>query len=215
MPHHLDLSASFKHLVTLAIAFAVFGGLFVANANAQTTWTVQIIGTDNPSTAISKPKYGLSRQDLAGGVPCKYSNSVPDNLKICPTDTVQWVAINQNGSKMAHSEMVVYHEHAILLDDNGNPGHGFHASAGDAAGGAVAPHAAQETPHEYYVVVVDKAASHTYFDDPKIIIGTGIDDVVLKMKKDCTGISVESDANTPAQKLCKDVQTLIDLLHLQ
>jgi hypothetical protein len=175
MPHHLDLSASFKHLVTLAIAFAVFGGLFVANANAQTTWTVTI----DVKGKKDRPDYHLSSVPAPPHAPnCAPPKPKPpadaEHLYVCLGDSINWIA---NASSAKYT-VTVFTEEAIL--DGPPPENAatqwFHGSSDGTttlpAGGPIDEHAPLTT-HQYSVGVFDIAANQLYVHDPKIIIGTG------------------------------------------
>jgi hypothetical protein len=163
--------ASFKHMGVLAIALTAFGSLFVTGAKAQTTtWTIQLDVTGSGS----KPAYSL-----VAPIPkpakerCDFTDqtviSTAENLQVCPDDTINWVA-KSNG---AHIEVFLYHKDAVLFDDEGDPAHGFHATNKDTAGGIVSGDVTSDVYYKYYVVVFDKDRSGTYYDDPKIMIGTG------------------------------------------
>jgi len=214
MSHELFCGLTYKRLTLLTIAIATLSLCFPSSGNAQTAtaypptiWTIQIIGTAHPATALSQPTYKVTFDPLIGGCPYAHLVTLPDpeNLKVCQTDTVNWVAVNSNGSKMTPSEMVIYQQEPILLNENDNPSHGFHASNGDPTGGPVTPHATLGS-HKYYVIALDKAASQTYYDDQKIIIGTGnIEDLLKEIRSLSEAILAFLPEDSAAKKLVHDV----------
>lgn len=175
MRHHLDFRASCKRLVVLATA--AFCVLFAASLKAQTTtWKIQLDVTH----AVPKP--GLPSApvySLVDPIPtpakkrCDFKDpkviSAADNLQVCPYDTIDWV-VKTNSPDI---EVFLYYEDAVLLDGQSDPNHGFHASNQDPVEGVVTDDATPDKYYKYYVVVLDKHNVITYYDDPKIMIGTG------------------------------------------
>jgi hypothetical protein len=172
MRHHLELRTSFKHFVTLAIGFAVFGGLFVTNAKAQgTTWTVTI----DVNGKKDRPGYSFKSAPL-NAPNCVGVNPKPapdaEHLYVCLGDTINWIAT----ASSAKYTITVFTEEAILDGPDTVATQWFHGSSDGTttlpAGGPIDEHAAL-TRHQYSVGVFDIAANHLYVHDPKIIIGTG------------------------------------------
>jgi hypothetical protein len=202
MHRYLNLEASFKHVAIVAVALASFGSLFVTSAKAQaTTWTVTI----DVTSLNKKPVYFIAKSNGS----CPYAPSHPESLHVCASDKVQWQAKTSGSANLIY----IYQEDNILLDASGAalvPT--LQATNGAPVGGIIDSAASKIGPHEYYIAVFDGANNRLYIDDPKIIIGTGtLDDVVLKMEKDCDKMPSDSDA----KKLCREVQTLMNLLHLE
>jgi hypothetical protein len=168
MRHHLYFPAGFKRLLIFALAASCI--LFAPSAKAQTTtWKIQLDVTGSGST----PVYSLVPPiPTPAKERCAFEDpkviSTADNLQVCPDDTIDWVV----KTKGAHIEVFLYYKDAVLLDDQGDPNHGFHASNKDPVEGVVGD-AAPDVYYKYYVVVHDKDNSVTYYDDPKIMIGTG------------------------------------------
>jgi hypothetical protein len=218
MRQDLNLKASFKHFVMVAIALASFSFLLPFSASAQssstTTWKIQVDVTGSPT----KPAYSLlAPEPKPAKERCTFADpnaiSTAENLLVCPDDAINWVV----KSNKTHLELFLYHKDAVLYDDEGDTAHGFHASNKDTTEGAlVSEYATTDVDHKYYVVVLDKDTPLTYYDDPKIIIGTGsVGDVVRSMEKLCKGVSTRPDAKDLSRRLCKDVQILTNLLHLE
>jgi hypothetical protein len=226
--HNLNLEVKFKHFLTLAIALAVFGGLFVTNANAQvvpaktepTTWTITIDATTKPSAANPNPKlvYTVEREDPPPpAVGCIYDNPDARNLEVCPNDIVQWTAKTADAPlQKPKNEMFVFHEDAILLDKDG-PRHVFHASDGGSDGATADPKVSSDvTQHEYHVAVIDELNHHIYLEDPKIMIGTGSKlGLENRITQDCKtlirlskGSEHEDEVISGCRQIVKEAQTI-------
>jgi hypothetical protein len=169
MRHHLSFRASFKRLIIFAVAASCT--LFGPSAKAQTTtWKIQLDVTGSGSTPVYSFVPPIPRPAKER---CAFEDpkviSTAENLQVCPDDTIDWV-VKTNG---AHIEVFLYYKDAVLLDDQGDPNHGFHASNKDPVEGVVGDDATSDVYYKYYVVVHDKDHSVTYYDDPKIMIGTG------------------------------------------
>ena len=214
MPRELFCRLNDKRLMFPAIAIAALSFCFASRASGQTypqtTWTIHIGGTASAPTAKSrKPTYKYTWDPPTGG--CPYANKTinPDGqptLNVCEIDKVNWVAENSNGSKMSSSEMVVYLQEPILLNENDSPTHGFHASNGNSTGGPIAPHALLGSQHKYYVIALDESVGQTYYDDPKIIIGTGhIEDLFREIRNLSEAIRAFLPEDSAAEKLLHDV----------
>jgi hypothetical protein len=181
MRYRLYFRAGFKRLVIFAITALCIS--FAPSAKAQTTtWKIQLDVINpvpkpgSPSTPVYKllpptPKPAKER--------CAFTDpnviSAADNLQVCPGDTIDWV-VRTNSPDI---EVFLYYQDAVLLDDDGDPNHGFHASNQDPVEGIVTDDATSDKYYKYYVVVLDKDKSVTYYDDPKIMIGTGNQQVAL------------------------------------
>jgi hypothetical protein len=182
MTRELILRSGRTQRIVFSIAIAVFGMLFTPCAKAQTTiWKIQLDVT-GPNL---KPVYCLlSPVPQPAKQRCKFANpnqaSSAESLQFCPDDTVNWSLKTNSG----HIELFLYHKDAVLINDEFDPAHGFHASNKDTVGGDVSEDAAADADHKYYVVVFDKDNSKTYYDDPKIIIGSGGPIEMGKLNKD-------------------------------
>jgi hypothetical protein len=188
-----------KNLISF-IAVASFTAILAPNAKA-TTWTIIVtaVGTNSiPTYSVSPP---------VGGCPFPVIQD-PKNLYICPGDTVQWqAATSGTGPNKMHNKMWIFHEDFILLDEDGDPTQGFHAT--DAAvtkGGTTDPAAVLYVPHKYHVSVFDKLTKLKYSDDPKIIIGgTNVGILINFVKSICVQlpplIDKDKDLDEEAKKL--------------
>jgi hypothetical protein len=215
MRHYLDIGASFKHFATLAVGFAVFGGLFVSNAKAQTIWTVTI----DVNGKKDRPDYSFK------SVPDKAPNCAPANPKpsvdaehlyVCKGDSINWIAT----ASSANYAVTVFTEEAILDGPDKVATQWFHGSSDGTttlpAGGPIDEHASLTT-HQYSVAVFDIAAKHLYVHDPKIMIGTGSKaELENQIKRDCKtliDLSKRSKGEGKVIRACKQID--IDAITVQ
>jgi hypothetical protein len=213
MPNQLTLGIGRKTFLRCGIVVAAFGVLSVPGAKAQnTTWTITI----NATSADNTPTYSVDYSPPTGG--CKYAKpgQVPTNLNVCLGDTVTWKANTKPGSAGGEkSEMFVIHEDAVIFK-NGAATRSFHAKDGNSDGGVIpSPITASLGSHEYYVFVLDKVTQQVYVDDPKIIIGTGSDDLNRQCHQISEQLPADSPAEATAKKLCKEIRELENRIHSQ
>jgi hypothetical protein len=175
-------------------------------AKAQLTWTITV---SEPSSG-TKPKYDLSCQQA--GTPVACPNTDPTVIDVNRNDAVYW----QIGSNI--DELWIVHEDAIVDDASGKATHLHHAKkgAGGQDGGNVDMNAtvSATTAHKYYVFAYD----HTkilYYDDPRIIIGTGLVTSLNAIEINCNAL-VKKLENSPGAKdardLCQQIKALEESL---
>jgi len=215
MSCHLNVVIGFKRLAVAAAAFTFVSIVFASSLKAQTTtWKIQLDVTSGRVTYSLLQPIPNPAKDR-----CTFTSSNPissaENLYVCPDDIVQWVVKSPD----TNIELFLHFKEAILLDDEGDPAHGFHSSNKGAAGGSVDEddYATPNVDHKYYVIVYDKDTLKAFYNDPKIIIGTGtgVEDVVRNMQKLCKERPSDSAERTSSKKLCKDVRVLVNRLHLE
>ncbi len=195
--------------VVLAAVVATFGIYLTPRASAQSTaWTITV----DVRSGQEKPNYTVSSVP-AGASNCLPANPnpplSPEHLYICAGDSVYWTLMT-NGKK---GKLSVYQKDFFIYKAT-TPTKWFHADEGKQSdGGTTDVNGTKGQEHEYSVAVFDDNSgnSHLYVHDPKIIIGTGVADaVVRKMERICDQKPTESEA----VKLCKEVENLIKLLYL-
>jgi hypothetical protein len=192
-------------LIILVVAFSI---LLTSSATAQsTTWIIVV-----DSTGLKpKPVYRVS--PTYGGCPYQAIQD-PENLRVCPGDTIQWQAESTNKK----SELYLFHEDPIF-DQSGTSPHGFQATDDKLTKAAqIKSDPSLRGAHEYYVAVFDKATERVYVDDPKVIIGKGSPLELLEDIKEECGLLVSGLANNPtargqATAICEDVEKLKNLLN--
>jgi hypothetical protein len=192
-------------LITLVFAFLI---LLTSSAKAQsTTWIITVDSTG------SKPKPVYSVSPTQGGCPYQAIQD-PENLQVCPGDTIQWQAKSTNKK----SEIYLFHEDSIF-DQNGTSPHGFQATDDKLTKAAqIKSDPSLQGAHEYYVAVFDKKTERVYVHDPKVIIGKGSPLELLEdMQEDCgplvSGLANNSTAREQARAICEDVEKLKKLLN--
>ena len=191
-------------LITLVVAFVI---LLTSSAKAQSTkWIITVDSTG------SEPKPGYSVSPTKGGCPYQAKQD-PENLQVCPGDTIHWQAKSTNKK----SELYLFHED-LIFDQNGTSPHGFQATDDKLTKAAkIKLDPSLEGDHEYYVAVFDKATKMVYVDDPKVIVGKGSPFELLdEIQEDC-GLLVSGLANNPtareqARAICVDAEKLKQML---
>jgi hypothetical protein len=202
---------SFRTLGTRCVVFIAVVTVFVIllpySAKAQsTTWIITVDATG------SRPKPVYSVSPTQGGCPYQAIQD-PENLKVCPGDTIQWQAKSTN--KM--SEMYLFHED-LIFDQNGTSPQGFQASDDKLTGAAqIKTNPSLKGDHEYYVAVFDKKTKRVYVHDPKVIIGTGSPVELLEgIQEECdhlvSGLANNPNARAQAKAICEEVEKLKNLL---
>jgi hypothetical protein len=136
---------------------------------AAIPWVIQL---SEPSTG-TKPVYQILSPSPIPKLECQFylfdPSQGPKTLRVCPGDTVQWVAKTPG----MQSELYIYHDDAIF-DYNGGSPQGFDASNGAKSDlVSIKLDSSLQGSHEYHVALFDKSTNHLYLEDPKIIIGGG------------------------------------------
>ena len=201
----------FKRSIVFAFAITALTVALASNAKAlSTTWKIKIdvsSGNEKPSYSVTPP---ANTHNCAGANPSPAPSA--EYLYICAGDSVQWEVKTKGGN----GKLSVYQKD-LFLYKGAAQAQWFHAKEGQSDGGTTDVNTPKGQVHEYSVAVFDddSANPHLYVHDPKIIIGTGIvDEVVRDMASVCKAKSTESDAKNVATRLCKDVKTLMSLLNL-
>lgn len=202
--------------MVFVIALAVLGIIFVSSANAQTTWKITIVANGSKE----KPTYKVSpRADSSDCADDQNPAPTAEILTVCPGDIIVWQSATTEPAGFATpGRTYIYHEDVFLLDQSKTT---LEALNGKPITATVDPKAVAGEQHKYYVAAYDELQKRLYLDDPKIIIGTGSeDDLVRGIRKDCQKLLSRlknPDAETQGKQLCeavdKDVQKLKDLLH--
>jgi hypothetical protein len=100
----------------------------------------------------------------------------PKNLRVKLKDDVKWI-VKTAGETQKHHAAIFFPTTSPFLDKRKNPTKLLRWTEKDeASGGYGVPGGVQTRgTHKYCVAIFDDAAPELYLDDPKIIVGTGIE----------------------------------------
>jgi hypothetical protein len=205
---------SYKHTILFLVAvWAIMAPINVCAQAARpwvaTTWTVTIDVTDSGGHVKEDPDYTYTRTN--GSCPGP-STGPADPLNICAGDTVQWKVVTN--SKSDH--LRIFQPDAVLLDSGKNRTKRFYAKDGGTTTGGTTMGGVVPNTYEYCVAAYDKGNPYLYIHDPKIIIGTGSDEALVKnLAETAQALLERHPENRAIKKIVKDIGDLKNDLHLQ
>lgn len=206
MTHSLKTGTNLRRIILFAAIPAALGLSLALSTSAQTKWTITV----NVASGNERPVYKVKPDD----VPDCNGNQPPnaENLAVCPGDEVDWQLI----TNASPNEGTVYFH--PFPDQQGNTDQWLHSNGGKIVL-KVATNAKVGT-YEYAIGVRDNGGHkpyHVFVHDPKIMIGTGLENNLLremekevdKMDEICRPpLKSESKADPQLETLCRDVEDL-------